>query len=123
MTSNVPRILLLFGEEFRVADGRRFALLHIVSGERHHLGWFQLADDAWKVGLTDATDLVEAGVPAAVVRAATEDVLGPLRAARDADEVEVPEPVGPIVNRLRYVVDRRRAIDRLEDELRALPGG
>lgn len=122
MTSTVPRILLLSDEEIRVADGRRFALLHVVSDERHHLGWFQLADDAWRVGLTDATELVEAGVPAAVVEAATEAVLIPLRAARDADEVDVPEPVGPITNRLRYVVDRRRAIERLEDEIRALPG-
>ena len=119
MPSDVPRILRL-SPEHAAADGSRFALLHVVSGERHHLGWFELADDEWRVGLTEAGAVADAGVSADAVRAATEELLGRLRTARDADEVEAPPPVGPIFNRLRYVVDRRRAIERLEGELRRL---
>jgi hypothetical protein len=59
-------------------------------------------------------------VPADEVRAGTEALLGRLRLAIDADEFDVPAPVGPVTNRLRYVVDRRRAIERLEAELRRL---
>lgn len=120
MTSTVPRIRRLADNTLRAEDGARFALLHVVSGERHHLGWFQLGEDAWRVGLTTAAAVVEAGAPPDEVRAATEGVLARLRGAMDADEVEVPPPVGPIVNRLRYVVDRRRAVERLEEELRLL---
>ncbi len=121
MTRTVPRILRLADRDLRADDGRRFALLHVVSGERHHLGWFELADDdAWRVGLTDAAEVVGAGVPTERVRTATEQLLDALRAARDADEVNVAPPIGPIVNRLRYVVDRRRAVERLEGELRSL---
>ena len=120
MTRNVPRILRLTDTELRAGEGTRFALLHVVSAERHYLGWFQLADDPWRVGLTDAGALVAAGVSPDAVREATATLLARLRAARDADEVDVPAPVGPIVNRLRYVVDRRRAIERLEAELQAL---
>lgn len=119
MPAPVPRILRL-SEPVQGADGTRFALLHVVSGERHHLGWFELSDDAWRVGLTEAGAVVDAGVPEAVVLRETEVVLGRLRADRDADAVDVPEPAGPIANRLRYVVDRRRAIARLEDELRGV---
>lgn len=118
MTSTVPRIARLGERTLRGSDGSRYALLHVVSGERHHLGWFQLGDDAWRVGLTSAAAVVDAGAPAGDVRLATTAVLTGLRAAMDADEVEVPPPVGPIVNRLRYVVDRRRAVERLEEELR-----
>jgi hypothetical protein len=118
MTSTVPRIVPLGDQAVHTADGTRFALLHVVSGERHHLGWFELGDDDWRVGLTSAGAVVDAGVAPEEVRGATEDLLGRLRAAMDADEVDVPPPVGPIVNRLRYVVDRRRAVERLEQELR-----
>ena len=38
-------------------DGPSYALLHVVSGERHHLGWFQLSDDPWRVGLVTAADV------------------------------------------------------------------
>lgn len=120
MVPTVPRIVTLAEGELRAQDGTRFAMLHVVSGERHHLGWFQLADDPWQVGLTAAGAVADAGVPEAVVREVTEAVLARLRAAREADEVDVPAPVGPIGDRLRYVVDRRRAIERLEAELREL---
>jgi hypothetical protein len=119
MPATVPRILRL-SAPVRGAGDTRFALLHVVSGERHHLGWFQLSEDAWRVGLTAAGAVVDAGVPEDVVRRETEALLARLIAARDADEVDVPEPVGPIANRLRYVVDRRRAIARLEEELSTL---
>lgn len=120
MTSTVPRILRLAGRTLRTDDGARFALLHVMSGERHHLGWFELGEDDWRVGLTSAAAVVDAGAPPDEVRAATGEVLARLRAAMDADEVQVPPPVGPIVNRLRYVVDRRRAVQRLQEELRLL---
>jgi hypothetical protein len=116
MAPQVPRILPL-SEPLGGADGTRFALLHVVSDERHHLGWFELSDDPWRVGLTEAGAVADAGVPAEAVAAETSAVLQRLRAARDADEVDVPEPVGPIDNRLRYLVDRGRAIERLEGEL------
>ncbi len=116
MSSQVPRILRL-GDEVAAPDGTRFALLHVVSGERHHIGWFQLSDDDWRVGLTSAGAVADAGVPPERVRAATDALLDELRAAIGADEAEVPPPVGPIVNRLRYVVDRRRAVERLDEEL------
>ena len=121
MARQVPRILHL-SPALSGEDGTRFALLHVVSGERHHLGWFQLSDDPWRVGLTEVGAVVNAGVPPEAVRAETDALLKRLRAARDADEVNVPEPIGPIVNRLRYVVDRRRAIERLEGELGELAG-
>jgi hypothetical protein len=117
--ARLPRILRLSADH-EGAGGTRFALLHVVSGERHHLGWFQLGDDDWRVGLTEAGAVADAGVPAGVVRAETEALLGRLRAARDAGEADAPEPVGPVVNRLRLVADRRRAIERLEGELRDL---
>ena len=120
MARQVPRILPL-SEAFAAADGTRFALLHVVSGERHHLGWFELSDDPWRVGLTEAGAVADAGVPPGTVREETDAVLERLRAERDAEEVDVPEPVGPIANRLRYVVDRRRAIERLQGELGELP--
>lgn len=119
MSRQVPRILRL-GEEVAAPGGTRFALLHVVSGERHHIGWFELSDDDWRVGLTSAGAVADAGVPADRVRALTEALLGDLRAAIGADEAEVPPPVGPIVNRLRYVVDRRRAVERLDEELAEL---
>ncbi len=120
MTTTVPRILRLDDRVLHGAGGARFALLHVVSGERHHLGWFELGDDAWRVGLTSAGAVVDAGVGEEEVRGATGDLLDRLRAAIAADEVDVPPPVGPIVNRLRYVVDRRRAVERLEQELREI---
>ena len=119
MTREVPRILRLSGDH----DGAariRFALLHVVSGERHHLGWFELSDDPWRVGLTRAGAVADAGVPLATVRAETEALLARLRAAHDAGELDVPEPVGPIADTLRYAVDRGRAIDRLAGELAEL---
>ena len=116
----VPRILRLSEGEHAGDGGTRFALLHVVAGERHHLGWFQLSDDPWQVGLVDAAAVAEAGVPVEQVRAATERVLARLRAARDADDHAAPAPIGPIVNVLRHRVDRRRAIERLETELAAL---
>lgn len=119
-TPAVPSILPLTDREHAGADGTRFALLHVVAGERHHLGWFQLGDDPWRVGLVEAAAVAGAGVPVPEVRAATEAALAPLRAARDADDHEVPPPIGPIVNILRHRVDRRRAIERLEAELGAL---
>jgi hypothetical protein len=118
--ATVPRILRLTDGDLVAPGGTRFALLHVVSGERHHLGWFELSDDAWRVGLTDAADVAASGVPAAAVREATEGVLEALRAARDGDDMDVPPPIGPIVNTLRFVVDRRRAIARLEGELHDL---
>ncbi|WP_217924216.1 hypothetical protein [Miltoncostaea oceani] len=118
--ATVPRILRLTDGDAVAPDGTRFALLHVVAGERHHLGWFELSGDAWRVGLTSAADVADAGVPAAEVRAATAGVLEALRTARDEDDVDVPPPIGPIVNTLRLVVDRRRAITRLEGELQAL---
>ena len=39
MARQVPRILRL-SPDLSGEDGTRFALLHVVSGERHHLGWF-----------------------------------------------------------------------------------
>jgi hypothetical protein len=119
MTREVPRILRL-SRDHAGAGHSRFALLHVVSGERHHLGWFELSDDAWRVGLTSAGVVADAGVPPEAVRAETESLLARLRAAHDAGELDVPEPVGPIVNTLRFSVDRGRAIDRLAGELAEL---
>lgn len=79
MTSTVPRIVPLGDQAVHTADGTRFALLHVVSGERHHLGWFELGDDDWRVGLTSAGAVVDAGVAPEEVRGATEDLLGRLR--------------------------------------------
>lgn len=119
-TPAVPSILPLTDREHVGAGGTRFALLHVVAGERHHLGWFQLDDDPWRVGLVDAAAVAGAGVPVRDVRAETAEVLARLRAARDADDHEVPPPIGPIVNVLRHRVDRRRAIERLEAEVAEL---
>jgi hypothetical protein len=120
MSRQVPRILHL-SEPLAAPGGPRFALLHVVAGERHHVGWFELTDDPWRVGLTDAGAVADAGVDPDAVRAATEALLDELRADRDAGRTEVPEPVGPITNGLRWTVDRRRAIERLEGELEELP--
>ncbi|HTI32222.1 MAG TPA: hypothetical protein VL422_01015 [Miltoncostaea sp.] len=117
----MPRILHL-SEPLAAPDGTRFALLHVVAGERHHVGWFELTDDPWRVGLTEVGAVADAGVAPDRVRGATEAVLDGLRADRDAGRTDVPEPVGPVTNGLRWTVDRRRAIDRLEGELEGLPG-
>lgn len=117
----VPRIRPLTGLEHAAGDGERFALLHVVSGERHHLGWFQLSDDAWRVGLVDAAAVVEAGVPAPDVRRDTAAALASLSAAQDAGDVDVPAPVGPITDVLRYRSDRRAAVARLDAELLEIP--
>jgi hypothetical protein len=120
MAPEVPRILRLSGD-LTAPGGMRFALLHVVSGERHHVGWFQLSDDPWRVGLTEAGAVADAGVDPAAVRSGTEALLDELRADRDAGGTDIPEPVGPVRNTLRWTVDRRRAIERLEAELGALP--
>ena len=120
MARQVPRILRLSGE-LTAPGGTRFALLHVVAGERHHVGWFQLTDDPWRVGLTEAGAVADAGVDPAAIRAETEALLDGLRADRDADRTDLPEPVGPIRNTLRWTVNRRRAIERLEAELEDLP--
>ncbi len=117
----VPRIRPLTGVEHAARDGERFALRHVVSGERHHLGWFQLSDDAWRVGLVDAAAVVEAGVPAPDVRRDTAAALASLSAAQDDGDVDVPAPVGPITDVLRYRSDRRAAIARLDAELLEIP--
>ena len=117
----VPRIRRLTGTEHPGTDGVRFALLHVVSGERHHIGWFQLSDDPWRVGLVAAGDVVDAGVPAPDVRRDTATALAALSAAQDAGAVDEPEPVGPITNVLRYRSDRRQAIARLDAELVEIP--
>jgi hypothetical protein len=116
----VPSILRLSGD-LTSPDGTRFALLHVVAGERHHVGWFQLTDDPWRVGLTGAGAVADAGVDPAAVRSQTTALLDRLRADRDADRTDLPEPVGPVRNTLRWTVDRRRAIARLEAELEELP--
>lgn len=113
----VPRIRRLTGLVHPSTDGERFALLHVVSGERHHLGWFQLSDDPWRVGLVVAADVVEAGVPAPDVRRDTATALAAMRASQDAGQSDEPEPIGPITNVLRYRSDRRAAIVRLDEEL------
>lgn len=120
MSRQVPRILRLSGDH-TAPGGPRFALLHVVAGERHHVGWFELTDDPWRVGLTEAGAVADAGVPPAAVRAQTETLLDELRADRDAGNTDLPDPVGPVVNTLRWTVDRRRAIERLEGELGGLP--
>jgi hypothetical protein len=120
MAPEAPRILRLSGD-LTAPGGTRFALLHVVSGERHHVGWFQLSDDPWRVGLTEAGAVADAGVDPAAVRSGTEALLDELRADRDAGGTDIPEPVGPVRNTLRWTVDRRRAIERLEAELGALP--
>jgi hypothetical protein len=120
MAREVPRILHL-SSDVTAPGGTRYALLHVVSGERHHVGWFQLSDDPWRVGLTEAGAVADAGVDPAAVRHETEALLDELRADRDAGGVDVPEPVGPVRNTLRWTVDRRRAIERLEAELEELP--
>ena len=120
MARQVPRILRLSGE-LTAPGGTCFALLHVVAGERHHVGWFQLTEDTWRVGLTEAGAVADAGVEPAAIRAETEALLDGLRADRDADRTDLPEPVGPIRNTLRWTVDRRRAIERLEAELEGLP--
>ena len=116
----VPRIRRLTGVVHLSTDGPGYALLHVVSGERHHLGWFQLSDDPWRVGLVTAVDVVEAGVPAPDVRRDTATALAALRASQDAGQTDEPEPIGPITNVLRYRSDRRAAIGRLDDELLAI---
>jgi hypothetical protein len=115
----IPRILRLSEIHAGGAD-LRYALLHVVSGERHYLGWFQLSEDEWRVGLVDAATVVEGGVAADRVRAATERVLDNLRAAQEAGHDDAPVPIGPVTNVLRYRTDRRRAIARLQEELAAL---
>jgi hypothetical protein len=115
----IPRILRL--SEVHAGGGDlRYALLHVVSGERHYLGWFQLSEDEWRVGLVDAAAVVEGGVAAGRVRAATERVLENLRAAQEAGHDDAPVPIGPVTNVLRYRTDRRRAVARLEQELAEL---
>jgi hypothetical protein len=120
MARQVPRILRMSGD-LTAPGGTRFALLHVVAAERHHVGWFELTDDPWRVGLTEAGAVADAGVDAGAIRAETEALLDDLRADRDAGRTELPEPVGPIRNTLRWTVDRRRAIERLEAELGELP--
>ena len=120
MARQVPRILRMSGE-LRAPGGTRFALLHVVAGERHHVGWFELAEDTWRVGLTEAGAVADVGIDPAAIRAETVALLDGLRADRDADRTDLPEPVGPIRNTLRWTVDRRRAIERLEAELEDLP--
>ena len=120
MARQVPRILHLSGDH-TAPGGTRFALLHVMSGERHHVGWFQLTDDPWRVGLTEAGAVADAGVHPSAVRADTEALLDGMRADRDAGRTDVPDPVGPVRNTLRWTVDRRRAIERLEAELEELP--
>ena len=120
MARQVPSILRLSGE-LTAPGGTRFALLHVVAGERHHVGWFQLTDDPWRVGLTEVGAVADAGVDHGAIRAETEALLDGLRADRDAGRTDLPEPVGPIRNTLRWTVDRLRAIDRLEAELEELP--
>ncbi len=116
----MPRIARLSDRELTAPDGTRFAVLHVVRGERHHIGWFQLTDDPWRVGLVDATAVVEAGLPVAHVRLLSARVLVALRAAQDAGDDEAPAPAGPVVNVLRHRTDRRRAIERLQAEVDAL---
>lgn len=116
MPPTVPRILPL-GDERRARDGRRFAPLHVVSGGRHHIGWFELGGDAWTVGLTEAGAVADAGVPADEVRRRTRALLERLRRDRDAGEADVPAPVGPVDDPFRLAEDRRAAIARLEEEL------
>jgi hypothetical protein len=116
----VPRILRLSRDVHASRDGERFALLHVVSGERHYLGWFVLDDDPWRVGLVPAEVVVDAGVPAVDVRRETNEVLNALRAAEAAGASDEPEPIGPVVNLLRHRVDRRRAIERLQHEVTQL---
>ena len=77
MSRQVPRILHL-SEPLAAPGGPRFALLHVVAGERHHVGWFELTDDPWRVGLTDAGAVADAGVDPDAVRAATEALLDEL---------------------------------------------
>jgi hypothetical protein len=120
MARQVPRILRMSGE-LRAPGGTRFALLHVVAGERHHVGWFELTEDTWRVGLTEAGAVADVGIDPAAIRAETEALLDALRADRDADRTDLPAPVGPIRNTLRWTVDRRRAIERLEAELEDLP--
>ena len=120
MGSTVPRILRLSEREVAARDGLRFTLLHVVSDERHHIGWFQLSDDEWRVGLVAAGDVVDAGGSPARVRLETAKVLTALSAAHDAGDDSAPEPVGPITNPLRFRTDRRRAIERLRAEIDAL---
>lgn len=116
----VPRIARLSERELTAPDGTRFAVLHVVADERHHIGWFQLTDDPWRVGLVDAGTVVDAGVPAAHVRLLSARVLTVLRADHDAGVDDAPPPAGPITNPLRYRTDRRRAIERLQAEADAL---
>lgn len=120
MARQVPRILRMSGE-LRAPGGTRFALLHVVAGERHHVGWFELTEDTSRVGLTEAGAVADVGIDPAAIRAETEALLDALRADRDADRTDLPAPVGPIRNTLRWTVDRRRAIERLEAELEDLP--
>ena len=120
MARQVPRILRMSGE-LTAPGGARFALLHVVAGERHHVGWFELTDDPWRVGLTEVGAVADAGVDAGAIRSETEAVLDDLRADRDAGRTDLAGPVGPVRNTLRWTVDRRRAIERLEAELRELP--
>ena len=120
MARQVPSILHLSGE-LTAPGGTRFALLHVVAGERHHVGWFQLTDDPWRVGLTEVGAVAESGVDPGAIRAETETLLDGLRADRDAGRTDLPEPIGPVRNTLRWTVDRRRAIERLEAELEELP--
>ena len=107
--------------DLTTTEGTRFALLHVVAGERHHVGWFQLSDDPWRVGLTEAGAVADAGIDPGAVRSETEAVLNGMRADRDAGRTDLPDPVGPVRNTLRWAVDRRRAIERLEAELEELP--
>ena len=74
------------------------------------------------MGLTKREGAVaDVGIDPAAIRAQTEALLDALRADRDADRTDLPAPVGPIQNTLRWTVDRRRAIERLEAELEDLP--
>ena len=120
MSRQVPRILRM-SADLTTPEGTRFALLHVVAGERHHVGWFQLTEDPWSVGLTEAGAVADAGIDPGAVRSETEAVLDGMRADRDAGHTDLPEPVGPVRNTLRWTVDRRRAIERLEAELGELP--
>jgi hypothetical protein len=115
MAPTVPRILRL-GEERTAADGRRFAPMHVVSGGRHHFGWFEIGGDAWTVGLAEAGAVADAGVPADEVRHETRRLIARLRRDRDAGESDAPPPVGPVDDPFRMAEDRRAALARLEDE-------
>lgn len=116
MTTTIPRILPLSERTVKGAAGERFTVMHVVSAEQHHIGWFQLSDDPWRVGLTSARAVVEAGAPSAQVALMHARLLTTLRADHAADLIELPAPIGAVSNPLRLQLDRGRAIERLAHE-------